>query len=127
MDVTYSSTGRGTVFTDEVNIKAVDQYLALSRPIGRAEPISGRRYDKVFISSGEILTPSSVTTGHRHNRANVGLVALGNHPVGTDTNTFIGGQNAVFLGGTMIAGADSNEFGIKVTCDSYSFGTGTLA
>jgi hypothetical protein len=121
MDVVYTNTGRGTVFTEERTVHPPEFRLINGEWVQINAGGIGKRPDTPTI------TPSDVTLGHRHNRANVGFVALGNHPLGQDTNTFVGGQNAIYFGGTMTFGASTNFYGLRANLDSYSFGTGTLS
>ena len=122
MDVQYTATGRGTVFTAEKNVIPAISYVFFNAD---GTPVYATKQNVLIDRITQ--TPSGVLVGHRHNRANVGFVALGNHPLGTDTQTFVGGQNAIFFGGTMTFGASSSFYGLRANLDSYSFGTGTVS
>ena len=123
MDVIYTGTGRGAseVFTPV--LLAEWHHVDASGVFRRA--VSATNKDGTRLKT--MTQPSTLYPGHRHNRANVGFVALGNHPLGTDTQTFVGGQNAIFFGGTITFGASTSFYGLRANLDSYSFGTGTLA
>lgn len=121
MDVRYTMTGRGTVFTEQKNSKQIVTYVYYDKD---GKPVYNTKF--VTMVDGVETTPAAVIAGHRHNRANVGFVALGNHPLGQDTGTFVGGQNQLFFGGTLTLGASASFYGLRINLDSYSFGTGTV-
>ncbi len=123
MDVIYTGTGRGTSVVFVPKLLAEWHHTDASGVFHRA--VSATAKDGTRLKTA--VQPTTLYAGHRHNRANVGFVALGNHPLGQDTGTFVGGQNNIFIGGTMTFGASTNFYGLRTDLDSYSFGTGTLA
>ena len=123
MDVQYTATNRGTSTEFVPSLNAEWFHKDASGILRRAK--SGLKEDGT--KAAIVPKPSEIYAGHRHTRANVGFVALGNHPLGQNTNTFVGGQNAIYFGGTMTFGGSTNFYGLRANLDSYSFGTGTLS